>query len=310
MAHIGRRNTIGIALEEVKGVAQDPQFYIPYLECDLQEQHEPIADSQARGIRDLQGPLSVEGKKHGEGNISVVLDPVAAPFWFGLALGDISSAPDGGDYKHTIGVATNDPLTATIWRGRVIDELDFVNSVCNTLAMTFSDDVASLSASILSKYPVASERSATVETDLKYYTFRDANVKIGTNTNAKVKEFTLDINNNAEALYAPGSNDVNDIVWKGLEVTGSFVLNFDDVTLRDAAKDLTKTDIVVTFTGPDDNEIEITIPRSRIKWELSTPNDDLATETMEFTAEYDTDTSKTIQVEVVNDVESYIDIES
>jgi hypothetical protein len=141
---------------------------------------------------------------------------------------------------------------------------------------------------------------------LDYYTFKDATIKLGAVADAKVREFTLNVNNNAEGLWFPGDNDVNEIIWKGLEVTGNFTLKFEDEVMKDAASDLTKIDIVVTFAGPDDEEIEITIHQARVKWGLENPNDDLVVENIEFTAEYDCSETETIKADVKNKVEEYL----
>lgn len=307
MAHIGRRNTIGVAIEQTPGTVEAPKFYIPYLECNLQEKHTPIAETQARGVRDMEGEGVVEGKKWGEGSLDVVLDPTTAPLWFALALGEINSTGAGPYYDHAITRAANDPLTATIWRGRVIDQMNFLNSVVNSLELNFADDVAKLSIDLLSKYPVTQARTPSVE-ELDYYTFKDATVKVGSLADAKIREITLNIENNAEALHAPGDNDVNEIVWKGFRVSGEFSLKFENTTHRDAFRDLDKQDLVITFEGPDDEEIVITIPKFRVNdWGLENPNDDLVLENISFVGEYDEVTEETINVAIHNKVEKFVE---
>jgi len=313
MAHIGRCNQLGIAIEETPGTPKEPTHYIPFIDCTLVERHTPISDSQAKGIRDAEGNDSVEGKKWGEGTIKVVLDPTTAPYWLALALGNIDST---GAPTHLVTQgASSDPLTATIWRGRVVDSVEFANSVVDTLELNFADDVATLTAKIFSKYPTDEERNPT-ETELQYYTFRNATVRIGNLESPespeswpvyKIRELTLTINNEAEMIYAPGSNDVDRIVWKGLRVTGNFKILFENETQKSAFANLEKQGMLITFSGEGSDKIEILIPRFRVdNWNLETPIDDLAQEGIDFVAEYDDGEGCTIKAEVTNEVAEYI----
>ncbi len=308
MSHIGRRGALGIGLEGTPGSTDEITASIPYLTCDLIETHAPIADVSAKGVRDEQGGDSVEGKKSGQGSIEVALDPETCPLWFGLALGSIDSTTIGAIYtgKHTITrKADNQPLSATIYRDRVVDKVYFPYSVVNTLELNFADDIAKLRMDILSKAPIAADETIIfVETEI--FTFRNAYVELtngGTTSELKVREFTLNINNNAEAIYAPGSNDVDRIVSKQFGVGGSIVLDFADTTQRDAFMGLDKQALSVVFQG-ETSKITISIPQFRLdNRPLATPNDDIAQETMEFVAEYDG--AETINIVVENETESY-----
>ena len=314
MANTRRKEQLGIALEATPGTAVAPTHYIPFLECSLEEKLEIISDNQAKGRRLGEGSDAVEGKKSGEGKIEVVLDPDTAPYWLALAFGAIESAPDGDNFAHTCELSEeNDPLTASIWRDRVVDAVQFVNAVVDTLELTFADDVAKLSMDIKSKYPAAEESPGgagviAAEQNLNYYTFRNAKVEIGEAT-IKVKEFSLKVENEAEVIYAPGSNDVDRIVVKTPKVSGSFTLLFESLTQKAAFEGLTKNAMVITFTGDGDDEIVITIPQFRVdKWNQGGGIDDISEETIEFIAEdaNESPLGAAITAVVTNGVEKYI----
>jgi hypothetical protein len=312
---IGRRAQIGIAIEGTPGTPVEPTHYIPFLDCSLIERHTPIADQQAKGVRDLEGNDSVEGKKWGEGDIEVVLDPTTAPYWFALALGEINSAPSGGKYVHTITEKDdNEPLTATIWRGRVVDNIEFANAVVDTLELSFADDVAKLKAKIFSKFPTTQSRSPSMVA-LEYFTFKNAQLLLGdaespespeATIEYKVREFKLVINNNSEMIYAPNSNDVDRIASKGLRVTGSFKILFENDDQRDAFKNVAKQIMKLTLTGAAGDIIEINIPSFRIdNWSADTKIDDLAQEGIDFVAEYSDLEDETIDAVITNEVDDY-----
>ena len=300
MAHVGRRNQIGITIDTDELI----EHQIPFLDCTLQERHTPIGDIQAKGRRDAEGGQSVVGKQWGDGKIDVVLDPTTAPYWFAMALGAIDSTTPK---THVITQENlNAPLTATIKRARNVgNDIEFANSAVDSLELNFADDVAKLSVNIMSKFPTEETFSPAAATALKYFTFRNATVATGAGA-IKVKELTLRIENNAEMIYAPGSNDVDRILWKSFKVSGNFKLLFESETQKNAfANTLTKQSMTITFTGAVPvSSIVITIPQFRVdNWTEEAAIDDLAQESIDFVAEYLTD--KTMGVTIINDVDEY-----
>jgi len=143
---------------------------------------------------------------------------------------------------------------------------------------------------------------------LELFTFKNAYVEatINSTTSAlKIREFTLDINNNMELKYAPNDNDVDKIVSKGFGVSGSMVVDFESTTQRDAFKNLTKQAISVVFSKAT-RSITITIPQFRVDpLDIETPNDDISLETINFIAEWNAATTSTISISVNNDVSGY-----
>lgn len=311
MSNIGRRGALGIGIEaEAAGTTTTIKHFLPYLSCDLIERHTPIADNSAKGVRDEQGANPVEGKKWGEGSVEVVLDPTTAPYWFGLVMGGISSTLSGTLYIHTITrKADNAPLTATIYRDRVVDEVKFPYSTVENLELNFADDVAKITANIMSRYPIA-EGDTPAYVDLELYTFKNAYVELTngvTTSELKVRELTLNIGNNSEMVYAPNSNDVDRVVNKNFNVNGSIVIDFENETQKSAFTNLTKQAVSIVFVGNAGGEtgkITIDIPQFRVdNYTPDTPNDDIQKETIDFVGEYDG--TKSIEIEVKNETASY-----
>lgn len=311
--YIKRRQVLGIALEETAGTPVVPQHFIEFLECSLAEKLSVIADDQARGSRFAEGPNPVEGKKIGEGKIDLVLDPLVAPYFFALALGSIVSEPESNDFVHTCKLTgNNEPLSATIWRDRKVDQRQFSNSVVDKWSLSFSDDVAKLSMDLKSKYPTDQARTASAVSALQLYTFRNATVKIGGST-FKMLELKLEGENGIEAVYASGSNDVYKFVAKEAKISGSFKLLFENSDQREVFEGLTKQDMEITFAGSGDDEIVITIPRFRIEnWAEDGGLGDVLNENIEFTVEESDESGEeeVITAVITNNVEEYMTPES
>jgi|BioPla2DNA2_1021312.scaffolds.fasta_scaffold07816_5 hypothetical protein len=306
MTTIGRKRKIGIAIESVAGTIESPTMQIPFLDLTLEPRHTPIGDVSARGTRMEQGCGSVEGKKWGEGTIQAVLNPKTSPYLLALALGDISSAPSGANFKHTIKRSEGDALTASIYVDNIVNEEVYANAVVNNLEISFADDVASINADILSKYPV--EQTASLDAETKcpiLYTFANATVKIG-GEEAKVRDFSLSIANNAELIYNPSDNDVSEIVWKSLNISGRISMIFKDTTMLENYENLVKKTMEITFSNGTNNSIKITIPSFRVdNWNKSGGNDDIVHEEFDFVVE-DSIGNEPITVEVINQTENYI----
>jgi hypothetical protein len=272
------------------------------------ERHTPIADKGAKGIREADGTNTVAGKKWGEGPIEVVLDAKLSPYFFGAAMGTISTTLTGGLYVHTI-TRNNacQPKTLNLWIDRGVDKVEFPYAVVNNLEMNFADDVAKLKADILSRTAVVGRTVSPSYVSLDLYTFKNASVVLtngGNTSELKIREFNLKIANNAELVYAPNSNDVDRIVSKSFEVSGSLTVLFETETQKAAFTELTKQQVVLTFTGSTTGKIVITIPQFRVdNWQAETPIDDLSQETVDFVAEYNG--TKSIDIVVSNDVTSY-----
>ena len=318
---IGRKNWLGIAIESNPGVPVSPVDYLPFTDCDLSGKMSPIPELQARGIRDEQGENSRIGKKWGAGTLKTILDPTLAPYLLGLAMGDFGTPVSQGDgvYLHTFTrKADNTPKTASLTYYRGVDQQLFTYSVINSLELAFSDGMVDLSADVISRFPVNSVSGTLTTTSGVLFTFRDANIKFGSDlteavsgTELKIRDFSLKIENNSEQFFVVGNNDVDSIANKKFAVNGKFSLNFENTDQRDIFRNLTKKAMIVTFTGNGIggglNEF-VKIRIAKMRFENYTPKfplDDVETEEIDFVGEYSSIDAKTLDIQVQNRKSSY-----
>jgi hypothetical protein len=318
----GRLGWVGIDLESSAGAPKVPAAYLPFIECTLRERQTPIPDTAAYGIRDAQSENSQLGRQWGEGNLRINLDPTNTPYLLGMALGDFGSptSEGGGVYTHTlVRLNSNAPKTASITFDRVTDRQLFTYAVVNSLEMAYSDGLAEINASLLSRMPVASTSGTLVTASGTLFTFRHATVKLGATVTAaensatplKLREFNLTINNDAELQFVSGNRDADSIIQKNFIVSGSFRLAFESTTHRDTFRNLSKQAMVVTFTGNGignamSEYIKVRIYKMRFEnYEVDVPIDDMVGEEISFIGEYDSTTSKTLDVVARNRKSSY-----
>lgn len=274
--------------------------------------HEPIEITSSKATR-LMDKGSVLGKKWSEGDVKIDLDVISSGYFFKMALGNELYAA-GTPSLHTFYVAAsgNTPRTATLVYGRGGNDVEQYNNVAlNELKMEVSDGLATLSASLQGQYPIDGAAQTVVATSGTHISFKDISVQFGTdlataltNVATPVNEFSLSIANNVESIYRSGSNTVSTIQTKGLRVSGSYKVFFENLADRDAYYNLTKRAMYVTMSGISNETIKIRIPKFRLsEGEIATGLDDFYMVNCDFIAEDNVDAStatRLIDVEVRN----------
>lgn len=291
-------------METTPGAPIAPVDYIPFLDCNMDAKLAVLDDASARGLRDAHPENSQLGKQWGEGTLKVNLDALLSGYLVKGVMGQDAIVSEGnGVYTHTMAPvnSSNVPASLSVIVNRSgVDKLLFPYSVINSLELAFSDGFAELTANIMARFPSTSVSGVLVTTSGFYYAFRHATIQVGSNiTNAannasplKIRNFKVTINNNTEAQFVAGNRDVDSYINKNLEVKGSFVVAFEDVTQRDNFYALTKQAMIATFLGNgignqmsefvklrfykirlDDNNIDI-------------PPNDYVSQNITFTAEY------------------------
>lgn len=327
----GREPFVGVGIEGTPGSAVAASKYLPFVTCTIRGMQEPIVDEAAKGIRErVWGAIT--GPKHGEGDLEIYADVENAPYLLYAALGGISSGTASGEsavYEHTITrKASNPPKSLTIIHNDTQDTRKYVYSVINTLEFNVSDGLATISASILSKFPTTGTGTQAV-TEERILAFKDYTVKFGSGANGtaalaaavsaspkEIRSFTLRINNNAEVQYLSGDNDAAQVSMGQLEIDGEYILFYEDTTERDHYETLLESSdpvkaMIITFSGDsigsaETEEIEIRIPNFHLRERATdTSIAGFITENPTFVAEYDPTETKSIQIKVTNQTASY-----
>ncbi|MHA1842392.1 MAG: phage tail tube protein [Candidatus Heimdallarchaeota archaeon] len=307
---IGRLGYIGFGLESTPGTAVSPDVFLPFTDVSLRGHHEPIEIIAAKTSR-LMDKDSVVGKKWGEGDIAIDLDVVNSGYLWKLALGE-ELVETGTPNYHTFYVTTsgNTPQTATVVYGRDTDVEQYTYVACNELTMEVSDGLASLTASVMSKFPTAGSSQTPTTTSGTVFSFKDMSVRFGSDlasaasaSATPINELSLTLANNLEVIHRSGSADVSVIRTKGFRASGSYTVYFDSETDKNAYYALNKRAMEIKFTGNANEELRIRIPRFRLsEGEIATGLDDFFVINAEFVAEDITDAGcRLIDVRLAND---------
>ena len=183
---IGRESWLGIGVEAAAtpGTAVPARKYLPYLTCTLRGAQDIIEDEAARGRRErVTG--AILGPKRGEGDVEIILDVENAPYLIIPALGDVTStATTTSAHKHTITrKASNAPTAITLIHYNTVSTRKYSYGVVNTFEITVSDGLATLSASILSKFPETGTGTKALTTE-RVLGFKDYNLYFTNTTNS------------------------------------------------------------------------------------------------------------------------------
>jgi hypothetical protein len=255
---------IGIESAAAPGTPVAASFYPMVRDFSLQAVSEKTFLNAARGNRNASVGKRVK-RRYGQGSLEVVPNVKAAPYLFGMALGTVNSVVASGEtivYEHTITPTNNQATmkTATIIKeigGEVTER--YAGCVVNTLNLEVSDDFASLTTEILSRFPDTTTltESYTEETEFVY---SDYTAKFGTslsnaagNSATPLSSFSLNINNNVllDTAFRSGSNQpVAGGFYAGrLEVSGSYSLPLDGTTDLNNYKNNVDRALIVSFQG-------------------------------------------------------------
>ena len=328
---LGREAYVGVGIEGTPGTAVAATKYLPFVTCTVRGMQEPIADEAAKGVREkVWGAIT--GPKHGEGDIEIYADAENAAYLLYPALGSCSSATASGEstvYEHTITrKTTSQPKTITVIYNDTQDTRSYAYGTVNTLELSVSDGLATISANILSKFPASATASAAYTSE-RILAFKDYTIKFGsgstgtaaladaaTSIPTKLRSFTLNINNNAEVQYLSGDQNAAQVSVGEFEVGGDYTLFYENIKERAFYETLLSGSdavraMIVTFSGGSigsakTEEIEIRIPNFHITERgFDTAVAGFITESPTFVAEYDPDETKSIQVKITNKTSNY-----
>lgn len=308
---IGRLGYAGFALEGTPGTANTtPDVYLPYTDISIRGHHEPIENIASKASR-LMDTDSVKGKQWSEGDIAINCDTHNSGYLWKAAMGNEQLTTGTPNY-HTFYVTAsgNTPKTATIIQGRDTDVQQYTYVATNEITLEVSDGLATLTSSVMGKFPTVVAAKTPTTTSGTVFAFKDMSVKFGsTLTTANqasataINDFSLTISNELEMIHRSGSTDVSAIRTKGARVSGSYTVFFDSVTDRDAYYALSKRAMEVTFTGNANESMRVRIPEFRLSEdEISTGLDDFFVSSCSFVAEDKVDNgARLVDVRLGND---------
>ncbi len=322
--YIGRRVSIGIAKEAVRGTAEStPTFFVPQIELTLDEKiTQAVDESTVDRIEDSVGAKLTE--RMSLGTIRGHIRDKEIGLWLLASIGAVSTSlddPESGVNKHTFSVlnsAQHPSLTLTE-KSPDVDRA-YALMMLDTFSMNVTlNELISFVATFRSKKSESATTTVIVDEQTKFVpqfaTFKTAANLAGLSgaSAVKIKVFNLTITKNLEDDRNFGSTDPDDILNKQFMIDGTVELLFDDSSFEDFVTgdtqramriDLVNTDVTIgASTNPS---LKFDLAKVKFSEIARTQGiNDLVAQTLTFKGFFSLSDSKSIEAELINTQVSY-----
>lgn len=318
--NIGRKGFTGIGLQTGFQVPAAIADYAEFTANTLTGMQDQLDIDHATSLRDkIAG--TVPGTQWSEGDFEMYADNKNAGYFIVSALGSVQTFNLGaGVYRHVVTRNnSNTPQYMTLTVDRGADRQLFPDVCVDTLSLSVGTDIAQVKSKLIGNFPMTTTSGVKTTTSGNVFTFANAQFAFGTTisgaqaaTPLKPHDFTLNINNNAEAVFAQSQASPRSINYKEFEATADFTLYFENTTDRDAyyaqAKQSASLELIGNGIGGGFNEsIVFNMYKTSVKtFTIDTGLDNYYAEKVTLTCEFDAATQRTLDTVITNTKSLYI----
>ena len=324
---IGRRMSVGIGLESTRGVGVAPSYWLNTLSFSFNDVVDrALSEAAFGGIwGGDQAPVTLT---HAEGDIETEVGDQSLGLLLTAVMGGAASTSGPTDttaYTHVWTLTnTNQHKSLSIHTIDPIGQQLFEMAMIDTFELRFEpNEIVSANIGFMSKASAdSSGQTASYGAEKKFLgrflTFKVAAVTgdLAAASGVNLKSLTLRFEKNAEVQATLSTIQPEDIVNRRFNVTGEIVLNYEDRTWLNYVKngdykavrfDVVHEDLI---TGAATTYYQLTIDLSKVafeSWDPDLANDEVATQTLSFTALYDAGANDNVvnDCTLVNGVVSY-----
>lgn len=307
----GRRVQVGIADEVTRGVAVASEHTMPKMNLTFEDKANKARSTENFGNISGNGDQAIvtgrfsEGAIEGDINVNSFKHILKSLFGtttpstvYTSATKDTYSIANNNQHP-TLSIWIEDPIGDTLFKGVMVDTLEIeVNPA----------EIAKFTAGL--KGRKGNDASWTPSNDVDYkFVGRDFHMKVASNiaglsgaSEISVKSFKMTINKNADYDWVNGTLEPEDILNKNFTIQGSLTLNYEDRTWRDymlngslkalSVRLLNTRDVIAT-AGQAEFYLELPVVDFS-EWESQRGNDEIAGQTINFTALWDTANNRLI----------------
>lgn len=294
---VGRKGTLGIAVEASRGTAVAPVFWIPWATMSFRGVVEEAREEQAFGVL-ADSDSKFVTMKMGEGEVEAQLYDKALGAILTGVMGASPSTAGGNPYTHTYTLSnSNQPKSVSLyWEDpdrNVIYPLGTVDSFQMTVEPS---GIVNYTVGFKSKAERDFTNQSSNFTSLgnkflhQHLQFRLAdtigNLAAATPISLKSLEFTINKNTTFDSVM--GTVEPEDILAQQLTVEGSIELNLEDDTYKDYMLNGTYRAMEIYLYRSSSSSLKIQLPRVDFsEWEDDYTLNEIAKQKINFKANYD-----------------------
>lgn len=295
---VGRRGTLGIAVENTRGTPINPGFWVPWATMSFKDTVEEAREEQSHGvIADSDSKYVV--MKMGEGDVETEYYDEALGAILTGVIGSSPSTSGGGDpYTHTytqsntnqhssLALYFADPDRTDMYPLAMVD--NFQISVETNGKVTYTTGFKSKTArewtAQTADFTTLGDKFLHQHVEVR---IADTIGNLSSATPISVKSLELNINKNVDYDGVMGTVEPEDILNQQLSVEGSFNLNLEDDTYRDYMNNGTYRAMSIKFNRSSSSSVEFQFPRVDFsQWEPDYTLNEIAKQDIQFKGNYD-----------------------
>lgn len=292
---VGRRGTLGIAIEATRGTPVAPTYWLPYVTMSFFDRTETAREEQGMGNIADSDSIYVTMRR-GEGEVEAQIYDYGLGYILTSLLGAVPVTT--GSYTHTFTLSsTNQQKTLSLyWQDpdrnymfpmAVVESLEITVEPTGIVEYTiaFKSKSARNWATLTPSFTTLGSKflHQHVETRLA------ANVgALSAATPISVKELNLTINRNSIFDEVIGTVEPEDVLGQQLSVEGTLNLNLEDDTYRNYMMNGDYRSMEIKFNRSAASSLQFQFPRVDFsEWEPDYTLNEIAKQDIQFKGNYD-----------------------
>lgn len=312
--YIGRREGIGIGIEGTAGTAVAPQTFLKWLDQDIQNKTEVIENESALGVVEKINDSAVAAK-WAEGTINGKVTAESVGF---LLLGMFGTVSTGsateGVYPHTFSVNQSSlPTTLTFAHVTPLKTQRYAYGVVETFELNAEmGGWVTVETAVKARAGASASDTLTIPTGEAEFTSKNITVKKASSvaglsgaTAMSLRSVKLSLSRESEKHDPLGTDDAPEFDRGSFEATGEFVIRYTDTAYEDAFLANTASAMEIKLANGSDT---LTFTAGKVRFrelEKSSDLDEIVTQSVSFTCEFDETTSKAIEAVLTNERATY-----
>ena len=294
---VGRRGTLGIAIEATRGTPVAPTYWLPFVTMSFFDRTETQREEQGMGNIADSDSIYVT-MKMGEGDIESQLYDQALGYILTSLLGAAPSTSGSGTYTHTFTLSSTnqaktlslywqDPDRSYMFAFATVESLQITVEPTGIVAYTihFKSKVAKNWATLTPSFTTLGSKFLHQHLQTRLA----ANVgALSAATAISLKNLDITINRNTIFDSVIGTVEPEDILGQALSVEGSLQLNLEDDTYRGYMLDGTYRAMEVKLLASASSSLQLQFPRVDFtEWEPDYTLNEIAKQSINIKANYD-----------------------
>lgn len=294
---VGRRGSLGVAIEATRGTPVAPTCWIPVANMSFFDRTETVREEQGMGNIADSDSIFVT-MKMGEGELESQLYDQALGYFLASVLGAVPVTSGSNPYTHTYTLSsTNQQKTLSLYWTDPDRNFMFPMAVVESLQVSvepngfvewtvgFKSKGARDWTALTPSYTTLGQKFLHQHTELRLAATVGA---LSGSTNISLKELELNINRNSIFDSVTGTVEPEDILGQHLSVEASVTLNLEDNTYRNFMLDGTYRALELKLNRSSSSSLTLQFPRVDFsEWEPDYSLNEIAKQSVNLKANYD-----------------------